>query len=145
MTETRASTPRHLWVIGIVAFLWSLMGAMDYVMTQTRNEAYMANFTPEQLSFFYGLPSLIVASWAIAVWGGLLGVILLLLRKSLAVWVLLASFVAMVITAIHNYGLSNGMEVVGDPFSLGFTALIFVVSLALFLYARTMQKRGVLV
>ena len=146
MVATQASrTPRHLWVIGVIALLWSLMGAMDYVMTQTKNEAYLAQFTPEQLSFFYGFPSFIVATWAIAVWGGVLGAILLLMRNKLAVWVLLASFVAMAITAFHNYVLSNGMEVVGDAFSLGFSALIFLVALALFLYARTMQKQGVLV
>jgi hypothetical protein len=46
-TQSQA-TPWHLWVIGIVALLWSGMGAMDYVMTQTRNAAYMSAFTPEQ-------------------------------------------------------------------------------------------------
>jgi len=41
--------------------------------------------------------------------------------------------------------LSNGMDVLGDAFSLGFTAVILVFALALFLYARGMRKRGVLV
>ena len=50
------STPWHLWVVGVFALLWSAMGAMDYVMTQTRNEAYMSAFTPEQLDFFYAIP-----------------------------------------------------------------------------------------
>ena len=56
MSETREvgveSTPWYLWVIGVVALVWSAMGALDYVMTQTRNETYMSEFTPEQLSFF---------------------------------------------------------------------------------------------
>ncbi|MBT8132411.1 MAG: hypothetical protein KJO35_09095 [Gammaproteobacteria bacterium] len=142
--EQTNGTPRHLWVIGIIALLWSAMGAMDYVMTQTQNESYMSAFTPEQLEFFYAIPAPIVATWAIAVWGGVAGAILLLLRNKLATWVLLASFICMVITAIHNYGISNGLEVIGDPFSLAFTALIFAVALGLFLYARKMQSRGVL-
>ena len=37
------------------------MGAFDYVMTETRNEAYMAEFTPEQLEFFYGFPAWMIA------------------------------------------------------------------------------------
>ena len=49
--------PKHLWVIGAVTVLWNSMGAMDFVMTQTKNESYMAAFTPEQLEFFYGLPT----------------------------------------------------------------------------------------
>ncbi len=44
--------PLHLWVIGVVALLWNAMDAFDYVMTQTKNEAYMSAFTLEQLSFF---------------------------------------------------------------------------------------------
>ena len=149
MSETREtdveSTPWHLWVIGIVALVWSAMGAMDYVMTQTKNEAYMSGFTPEQLSFFYGIPAWAVATWAIAVWGGVLGALLLLIRRHHAVWVFLASLIAMVITTFQNYVLSNGMEIMGDPFSLGFTATIFLFALAFFLYARAMRKRKILV
>ena len=33
----------------------------------------MANFTQEQLDFFYGFPQWLIAFWAIAVWGSLLG------------------------------------------------------------------------
>ena len=69
MSETQATqTPRHLWIVGIVALLWNLIGAMDYIMTQTRNEAYMDQFTPEQLEFFYGFPVWLIAFWALAVW-----------------------------------------------------------------------------
>ena len=137
-------TPWHLWLVGILGLLWSAMGAMDYFMTQTKNESYMSNFTPEQLAFFYSFPSWVVAAWAIAVWGGVIGTLLLLARKSLAVWILLASLLAMIITAIHNFGLSNGMEVMGEPFTLIFTAVIFLVALGLYLYAKAMSGRGVL-
>jgi uncharacterized membrane protein YphA (DoxX/SURF4 family) len=143
-TKIAGKTPWHLWVIGIVGLLWSAMGAMDYVMTQTRNEEYMSNFTPEQLEFFYGFPVWVVAAWAVAVWGEVLGAIFLLLRKAWAVPVFLASFIAMVIVTIHNYVLSNGLEVVGDATTLVFTAVIFFVALFLWLYSRAMQQRGVL-
>ncbi len=142
VSETPA--PWHLWAIGVVALLWNALGAFDYLMTQTKNEAYMAQFTAEQLDFFYGLPAWVVAAWAIAVWGGVLGAVLLLLRKQIAVWVLLVSLVAMVLTAFQNYVLSNGLEVIGDAFALTFTAVIFVVALGLFIYARHMRARGVL-
>jgi len=148
MSESQASSPVkapwHLWVVGIVGTLWNAMGAMDYVMTKLEVESYMAAFTPEQLEFFYGFPIWVNAAWAIAVWGSVIGCLLLLLRKSVAVEVLLVSFVAMALTAFHNYGLSNGMEVVGDTFSLVFTATIFVVGLALYFYAKAMRAKGVL-
>jgi len=149
MSEDQATSksraPWHLWVMGVLAVLWNSMGAFDYLMTQTRNEGYMSDYTPEQLEYFYGFPAWVVAFWAIAVWGGVLGAVLLVLRKKLAAGVFLVSFLSMVVTTIYNFGLSNGLEHMGDPFSLVFTALIFLFALLLFLYARAMKYRGVLV
>jgi len=149
MTELQATrtvpTPWHLWVIGAIAVLWNAMGAFDYVMTETRNAAYMSAFTPEQLAFVYGFPAWVIAAWAIAVWGGILGALLLLLRRRLAVWVFLVSLVAMVVTTIHNYVLSDGLEIFADAGSQAFTAVIFVIALGLFIYSRAMHNRGVLV
>ncbi len=145
MTETQATrTPRHLWIVGVVALLWNLMGAYDYLMTKTQNEAYMGQFTLEQLEFFYGFPVWLVAFWAIAVWGGVLGAVLLLMRKKHAVPVLVVSFLGMVVTAIHNYGFAGGAEIVGGV-GLAFSAVIFVVAFALIIYARGLVKKGVLV
>jgi hypothetical protein len=137
-------TPRHLWVVGIFALLWNAMGAFDYVMTETQNEAYMGRFSPEQLEYFYGFPAWVVAFWALAVWGGVLGAVLLLLRKKLAVTVFLVSFLSMVVTTVHNFFLSNGLEVVSHPFELVFSGLIFVFALFLYIYARGMKNGGVL-
>jgi len=145
MSETKvAKTPLHLWIVGIVALLWNLMGAYDYLMTQTENEAYMSKFTPERLELFYGYPAWLVAFWAIAVWGGVVGAVVLLLRKKLAVPVLAVSFLCMVVTSIYNYGFAGGADIAGG-FELVFSAAIFVVALALVIYARAMAKKGVLV
>mgnify|MGYP003553009111 FL=1 len=148
MTQSRpgptSRTPRHLWVIGIVALLWNCIGAFDYVMTQTKNAAYMSAFPPEQLAWFYGLPAWVIAAWAIAVWGGVLGSVLLLLRRRRAVPVFLVSLVAMVITTFQNWVLSNAAEIFPDTFSRVFSVAIFVIAAGLFLYARAMDKRGVL-
>jgi hypothetical protein len=71
------------------------------------------------LEFFYGFPTWVVAFRALAVWGGVLGTLLLLLRKRLAVPVLLVSFLAMIVTSIHNFFLSNGLEVMGGDLVVG--------------------------
>ena len=113
-------------------------------MTRSKNESYMSAFTAEQIKFFYSLPAWAVATWAIAVWGGVIGAVFFLLRKAVTVWIFLASLVAMLITAFQNYVLSNGMEVMGDPFSLIFTAVIFIIALGLYLYSRAMLQKVVL-
>ena len=142
--SNRTKAPWHLWLIGVIALLWNAVGAFDYYMSQTKNEAYMKMFTPEQLEFFYSFPSWSVALWAIAVWGGVLGCILLLLRNKLAVCVFLISLIGMVINTIYIYAFTNGMEVMGDPISLAFSVAIFLVAVFLYFYSKNMQARNII-
>jgi len=145
--DTSASerrTPWHLWVVGILGLLWNALGAFDYLMTQTRNEAYMSQFTPEQLEYFNGFPAWVVAFWALAVWGGVLGTVLLLMRRRLAAPVLLVSLLSMIVTTFHNYVLSDAMQVTGGT-GLAFAGVIFVFALGLWLYGRGMARREALV
>jgi len=133
--------PWHLWVVGILGLLWNSVGAFDYFMTQTRNESYMDQFSPEQLGSILGFPMWLVVFWALAVWGGVLGALFLLLRKSLAVPVLLVSFLAMTVTAIHNFVAANGLYATGGT-GLAFVLLIFVFALGLWLYAAKARRNS---
>lgn len=131
-------------MVGVVSLLWNSVGAMDFVMTQTRNVAYMKGFTPAQLEFYYGYPLWVVVAWGIAVWAGVMGSLFLLLRKRMAVQLFLSSLACMVLTDIYNFVLSKGLEVMGGAETLIFAAVIFVTGVLLWVYARSMFKRGVI-
>ena len=60
------------WLISGLGFLWNCGGAYDYVMTRTVNEAYMGQFPPELLEYFYNMPILMEITWPLAVWAVLL-------------------------------------------------------------------------
>lgn len=140
----KSNAPWHLWLCGVLALMWNGVGAFDYVMTEARNASYMGSFTPEQRAYFYGFPIWVVAAWALSVWGGVLGSILLLLRRRLAVPILGVSLATFLITTYHNFVLTNGFEVMGGVGSLIFSAVIFVITVALFLYARLLARIGVI-
>jgi len=139
----QAHTPWHLWIVGVLGLLWNSVGAFDYVMMQSRSASYMTRFTPEQLGILLNLPRWLVALWALAVWGGALGALLVLVRRGLATRVLLTSLVAMTATAIHNFTSTGGLYSTGGT-SPAFVLLIFAVALGLWLYARAMAHRGIL-
>ncbi|MBV1868238.1 MAG: hypothetical protein KUG69_10095 [Marinosulfonomonas sp.] len=137
--------PWHLWVVGIVSLLWNAGGAFDYTMTQTQNENYMSNFSPQQLDYFYGFPTWVVAVWAIAVWAGLSGSVFLLLRSRLATWAFTVSLLGMVSNTFWGFAMSDtSMTKAMGPEALWFTLAIAVVAVALLWYARRMKFRGVL-
>lgn len=138
-------TPWHLWLVGGVSLLWNAGGAFDFVMTQTRNQDYLAAFTPEQINYFTNFPAWVNATWAIAVFGAVLGSIMLLLRKGWAERLFWLSLVTFVLTGLHIYVLSevSAIEMMG-MFGAIFSLAIFVVTVALGFYARWMRHRGIL-
>lgn len=140
----QTNTPRHLWVIGIVSLLWNAVGAFDFLMTQTHNQAYLQGFTEEQLDYFHGFPAWVVVTWGVATWGSVLGSGLLLARKWIACPVFAAALLAMVLTTVHNFFLSDGFKIMGGTGPLIFSGVIFVIALLLVLYAQSMRRRGVL-
>jgi hypothetical protein len=141
-TTNTIAVPRHVWVVGVLALLWNAMGALDYTMTQMRNAAYMKDFTPEQLAYFYNFPKWVISTWAISVWGGVLGSLALLLRSRWAVPVFAVSLTTMAMTFVHNYLLSDGMKVMGGVGGLVFTVAIVAVGTALLVYARWLAHIG---
>ena len=135
--------PLHLWIVGAVTLLWNAVGAIDYVAMQLRIAPYMSRFTPEQLEYFDGFPAWTVAAWALGVWGSLLGSLFLLLRRRWAVWLFGIAIAGLAVTTLHNFVLTDGAAVMG-PEAAVFSAVIWVIALFLFFYARAMAKRGVL-
>lgn len=148
MNDTKMSahpgrTPVHLWVVAILALLWNAVGAFDYVATQMRLEGYMSQFTQEQLDYFYGFPAWAVAAWAVAVWFAVFGSVALLLRRRLAYPLFTASLVAMLVSTVHSFALSEGAQMMGSG-GVIFSGLIVLIGILLVWYSKAMAERGTL-
>ena len=145
MTDTMkmtTSTPWHLWAVGLLSLLWNGYGGYDYVMTQTNNAAYLAQFTAEQRAYFDSYPMWMEADWAIGVWGGVLGAVLLLLRSKWAFHAFLASLIAFAVSVVYGQ-MSEGAALMGTT-GVIFSAAIFLLGLAFVMYSRMMTRKGVL-
>jgi hypothetical protein len=137
-------TPAHLWIVGILAVIWNGFGGFDYLMTQTRNEAYLANFTDPQRIYFDSFPAWMEAAWALGVWGGFLGALLLLLRRRWAVAAFAVSLAGLVVTTLYQYVLSSPPEDLMTGGLMVFQIVIWIVAIALLVYAMSMRHAGVL-
>jgi hypothetical protein len=137
--------PAHLWIVGILATLWNAFGCYDYVMTQSKNKAYLDMMGgPEMAQYFTSYPSWAVGFWAIGVWCALLGSLLLLVRNRLAVPAFGASLAALIIMAIYQFGITNMPPGMMTPSMWAMTVIIWIVAIALLTYARIMSRAGVL-
>ena len=111
---------------------------------QLHVEAVMSRFPPEQRAYFESFPWWAVAFWAIGVFGGVIGCLLLLLKNRLAFHVLLASVIGATVCNLGGLFLLGGMEVMRETSDLGLTAFPIVVAAFLAYYARAMRQKGVL-
>lgn len=138
-------TPLHLWIIGVVSLIWNAGGAYDYLMSQLKNEAYLAILTEPQRAFLDGVPLWFEASWAVGVWFSVLGSILLLCRSRLARTCFGFSLLGLAVSSVYSYAIAtpSTIEISGTA-ALLFTAAIIIVLILLYLYARLMTRRGVL-
>jgi hypothetical protein len=136
--------PLHLWIVGVLATLWNGLGAFDYLMTQTRNQAYLAHFTDPQRVYFESFPIYMEAAWAFGVWGGLLGSLLLLMRSRHAATAFSVSLAGLAASTVYQYVLTSPPEEMKSGAMIGMNVAIWVAAIGLLVYAREMRSRGVL-
>jgi len=145
----QARTPAHLWIVGALATLWNAFGAYDYLMTRMRNTDYFEGMMPGVdpnaiLAWIDGFPLYAQLGWGLGVWMGLLGSLLLLLRKRWATWALALSLIGAVLGLGYQIALAPPMPGGETAMTTVMPYVIILVALGLFLYAYAMEKRGVL-
>ena len=103
--KTVASIHWSFWVIGLVGLIFNLMGCMNYIsQMNAENVASM----PEVYRTVVELrPAWGTGAFAIAVFGGSLGCILLLLRKSVAFYALIVALAGAIAAQIPFLGLAD--------------------------------------
>jgi hypothetical protein len=141
-TTAHGRAPAHLWIVGILALLWNGYACFEYLMTMTANEEFMSKVPADQIAYMNSLPSWLTAFWAIGVWGGLAGALLLLMRSRYSVWAFALSLIGAVV------GLGYQMFATARPASMtgGAMAIVpwVIILVAAFLawYSWTEEKKG---
>lgn len=121
-------------VVCIVGLVWNIGGAANYLM-QTNIE-FVNSMPATHQAIIIGRPAWATGGFAVGVFGGALGCILLMFVQHASLYVFLISLVGIVATMIHT--MSVVMSEVEFSFLEIFVMAILplVVALALFAYAR---------
>jgi hypothetical protein len=141
---TLARAPVHLWIVGILALLWNAYGAFDYVMSQIQDAAYLAQFSDADRLYFAAFPGWAVAAWALGVWGGVAGSLLLLARSRHAEFAFGLSLVGLLVATIYQHVLAAMPADLKTGAMVAITVAIWAVATGLFVYAHRMRARGLL-
>lgn len=135
--------PRSFWIIASVSLIWNLIGVVNYLFTVTVSTETLAAMTQAERAQYTDVPVFVTACFAIAVFSGVAGSALLLLRRALSVSLLLVSLVAIILQISLGVLLTPMLDAQGLA-ALAFPVLL-IASAAFFLwYARKVTAQGLL-
>ncbi len=141
INSTRVRPPIWFWIVSVLALLWNLLGVMAYLAQVNMTDEALAALPEAERTLYENQPMWATMAFAIAVWGGALGSLALLLRKRWARAVLLISLIGIIVQMTHSFFLSNNFEVYG-PDKIIMPIMIIVVGVLLVLFARMAINRN---
>jgi len=125
------------WLISAIALIWNVLGAVNFLVQM--NAGSLDAYREVERAIIEGRPAWATGAFAIAVFGGALGGLLLLLRKSAAFYLFIASLLGVIVTTTHTLG-------VGIDFGVGEILVIVLMPLvvAAFLtwYSKHAEGKG---
>jgi len=102
------------WVITIFMLVWNVMGCINFFIQM--NPEMIASYRENEQAIIAGRPIWGTIAFAIAVFGGALGCILLMLKKYIAFYLFTLSLSGVAVTTAHtlSIGINFGLgEIIG--------------------------------
>ena len=125
------------WVIATFMLIWNVMGCINFFVQM--NPDMIASYRETEQAIISGRPAWATGAFAVAVFCGALGCLLLLLRKSASYYLFIASLLGVIVTMTHTLG-------VGIDFGLGeilgIILMPLVVAAFLIWYSKQAERKG---
>ena len=142
MSESANINPtKSFWIISALALLWNLIALMPLYTQVFISPEVLAAMPMAERELYETSPSWMNTIFAIAVFGGIIGCILLLMRKALAITIFIISLVAVLIQMIYWIFLSSAMEVHG-PTSIIMPLIVIGIAIFLVWYSRRTRSKA---
>lgn len=148
-TSAGRRTPIHLWIVGILSLLWNAIGCYDYLMTRLRDTDYLSSMMPGTdpnavLAYIDSFPIWAQAGWALGVWGGLAGAVLLLIRSRYAVWAFGLSLIGAILGLGYQIANPGGPAAMHEGAGAVMPYVIILIAAFQLWYSWSQEKKGVL-
>lgn len=128
------------WAIGAAALIWNVMGVVNF-FTQMNADALAA--MPESYRVIVeSRPAWATGGFAMAVFGGALGCLLLLLRKSAAYYLFIASLLGVIVMLVPNLGLTDSTPDVSSFGVLAGIVASMILGVFLIWYSKQAESKG---
>ncbi len=138
---TAQKIPTWFWVVAGLGLVWNAMGAMAFIQSMMITPEAISELKPDHQQHISDTPLWATIAFALAVFGGLIGCLLLLLKNKLALPVLILSFLGILTQMVNSFVLMNGYEVFG-PGGLAMPIMILIIAPLLIWLAKSAISKG---
>ena len=91
------------WLISTLALIWNLIGIFNYLTQAFMTDEILASLPLDQQLMYQEVPAWVTAAFALAVFSGTIGAVLMLLKKKIATTFFILSFIGII--SQMSYGL----------------------------------------
>lgn len=135
------AAPRWFKPVAIVALLWNLLGCFAYLSDVMVTPEDVAKMSAAQQALYASRPAWALGATALAVWGGALGCVGLIVRKRWSRPLLLVSLAGVIVQDTALFGLTAAVSQAG-PAVLVLQGLVVVIAVALVFLGRRADVEG---
>ena len=135
----KVKAPVWFWIVAVLFLLWNGTGVFNYISQVTMSEEALAALDEQMRTMIETRPPWATASFAVAVWGGFLASILLLMRKSLATFLFVVSLIGVILNMVAGFFVSDA---VANTFQTIFAFFVLAVSILCVLVSRSASRKG---
>ena len=136
-----SSIPNWFKISSIIALIWNLMGVGAFVAQMMMTPDMIAALPAAERSLYENVPLWVTIAFSCAVFGGSFGSLLLVLKKSLAFYLLVLSVCGVCTQMYHSFFISNSFEVYG-PGGTIMPVMVVVIAIALVWLSKKAESNG---
>lgn len=129
------------WLISLAALVWNLMGVYAYILQAFVTDESRLKLPETEQILYTNTPAWVTAAFAIAVFGGTLGSVALLLRKKWARPAFLISLMGIIAQMSNTFFMNSNIEVL----KLGaiiMPIMVLIIGVYLIIYSKLAIEKG---
>lgn len=129
------------WLIAIAGLLWYLMDAMAFFMRVSMTPEKLASLPEQQQVMFSGIPLWVNVVFAFEVFGGLLGCLALLLRRSWALPLFVLSLLGVLAQTAWIWFMTDKVSEMGQA-AIVMPLVAIVISILMIVVSKSAKTQG---
>ena len=136
--------PKSFYLLASLALIWNLLGVMAFMGQMMMTPEMLAQMPVAEQNLYQNTPMWVTVVFAIAVFAGVIGLLLLLMKNKVSLNIFIISMIAVLVKMFYLFVMVDGFVVYGVSGSI-MPLLVIVVAIVLVRWTKSLKAQEFLV